>query len=125
MCSSDLALQAVSPSLLSRSAPAAVVAVYAQATTLTLAAIVASQDGNVLACRSETTSIWRLGLFSNPLIWAGIAFEWCLITAIITLPILQGIFSTAPLSLEQVLFLLLCPPTLLGLEELRKALMKS
>ncbi|MBU6228358.1 MAG: cation-transporting P-type ATPase [Cyanobacteria bacterium REEB459] len=119
------ALQAVSPSLLSRSAPAAVVAIYAQATTLTLAAIVASQDGNVLACRSETTSIWRLGLFSNPLIWAGIAVEWVLITAIISLPALRDIFSTAPLSLEQVLFLLLCPPTLLGLEELRKTVMKS
>ncbi len=118
-------LQAISPSLLSRSAPAVVVAIYAQATTLTLAAIVASQDGNVLACRSEITSIWRLGLFSNPLIWAGIAFEWILITAIVTLPPLQRIFSTAPLSPGQWAILLLCPPILLGLEEGRKVLSRS
>lgn len=122
----DLAsLQAVTPGLLSRSATGPVVAIYAQATTLTLAAIVASQDGNVLACRSEKTSIWRLGLFSNPLIWAGIAFEWVLIIAIITLPPLQRIFSTAPLNVEQWILLFLCPPIMLGLEELRKAVMKS
>jgi magnesium-transporting ATPase (P-type) len=47
--------------------PAPVLFIYAQATTLTLAAIVACQDGNVFACRSERTSIWRLGWFSNPL----------------------------------------------------------
>jgi Ca2+-transporting ATPase len=117
-----VALQAVTASLLSHSAPAPLVAIYAQSTTLTLAAIVAGQSGNVLACRSETTSIWRLGLFSNPLIWAGIAFEWILIAAIVSLPPLQSIFFTAPLNPGQWAILLLCPPILLGLEEGRKAI---
>ncbi|KAB1985690.1 cation transporting ATPase C-terminal domain-containing protein, partial [Haemophilus parainfluenzae] len=79
------ALQAVTPDLLTHSAAAPVLAIYAQATTLTLAAIVACQDGNVFACRSERTSILRLGFFSNPLIWLGIAIEWTLIIAIIEL----------------------------------------
>ena len=61
-------IQAITPDLLAHSATAPVLAVYAQATTLTLAAIVACQNGNVFACRSEKTSIWRLGWFSNPLI---------------------------------------------------------
>lgn len=115
-------LQAVTPSLLTHSATAPVVAIYLQATTMTLAAIVASQDGNVFACRSEHTSMGRLGWFSNPLIWLGIATEWMLMVAIIKLPPLQAIFSTAPLTLGQWALLLLCPPIVLGLEELRKAL---
>lgn len=117
-------IQAVTPALLTHSATAPVLAIYIQATTLTLAAIVASQDGNVFACRSETVSIWRLGWFSNPLIWLGIATEWMLVIAIITLPPLQEIFATAPLNLGQWALLLLCPPLVLGLEELRKRVMR-
>ena len=85
----------------------------------------AGQTGNVFACRSEKIPIWRLGWFSNPLIWLGIATEWILIVAIIKLPPLQAIFSTAPLSLGQWVMLLICPPIVLGLEELRKAMMRK
>jgi Ca2+-transporting ATPase len=120
-----VALQAVTASLLSHSAPASLVAIYAQSTTLTLAAIVAGPSANVLACRSETGSIGRLGLFSNPLIWGGILFEWILIAAIVSLPPLQSIFFTAPLKPGQWAILLLCPPILLGLEEGRKAIARS
>lgn len=116
------ALQAVTPSILSHSANAATVAIYAQATTMTLATIVACQDGNVFACRSETTSIGRLGLFSNPLIWLGIAIEWILVLLITNSPVLTGIFATAPLAPWQWLLLLVCPPLILGAEELRKGI---
>ncbi|MFQ4136157.1 cation-translocating P-type ATPase [Nodosilinea sp. PGN35] len=114
------ALQAVTPALQADSATAPVVAIYLQATTLTLAAIVACQSGNVFACRSETVPVGRLGWWSNPMIWLGLGVEWALIAAIITLPPLQRIFSTAPLTPGQWALLLLCPPLVLGLEELRK-----
>jgi len=113
-------LQAVTPEILTHTADAATIGIYAQATTMTLAAIVACQDGNVFACRSEQTSIFRLGFFSNRLIWIGIAFEWLLILSIIYVPSLQHIFSTAPLFPWQWLLLLTCPPILLFAEELRK-----
>ncbi|WP_242049384.1 cation-transporting P-type ATPase [Aulosira sp. FACHB-615] len=113
-------LQALSPSILSHSASAATMAIYHQATTMTLAVIVACQDGNVFACRSERFSILRLGFFSNRLIWAGIAVEWCLILSIIYSPTLQTIFSTAPLQPSYWLILLLCPPFILIADELRK-----
>ncbi|MEA5508806.1 cation-transporting P-type ATPase [Crocosphaera sp. UHCC 0190] len=113
-------LQALSPAILSHSADAATMALYAQATTATLAAIVACQDGNVFACRSERVSIFRLGFFSNRLIWLGIAIEWLLILSIIYITPLQKIFSTAPLLPWQWLMLLTCPLLLLGAEELRK-----
>jgi Ca2+-transporting ATPase len=118
-------LQAVTPAILARTANATTIGIYAQATTMTLAAIVACQDGNVFACRSERTSIFRLGFFSNRLIWIGIAFEWLLILSIIYFPSLQHIFSTAPLFPWQWLLLLTCPPILLFAEELRKKWIRS
>ncbi|BAY17388.1 cation-transporting ATPase, E1-E2 type [Anabaenopsis circularis NIES-21] len=116
-------LQAISPSILSHSASAATMAIYYQATTMTLAVIVACQDGNVFACRSERFSILRLGFFTNRLIWIGIAVEWFLILSIIYSPTLQTIFSTAPLQPSYWLILLLCPPFILIADELRKRLM--
>ncbi|QYX31427.1 cation-translocating P-type ATPase [Sphaerospermopsis torques-reginae] len=113
-------LQALSPSILSHSANAATMAIYHQATTMTLAVIVACQDGNVFACRSERFSILRLGFFTNRLIWAGIAIEWILILSIIYSPTLQKIFSTAPLKPSYLLMLLFCPPLILIADELRK-----
>ncbi|MBD2134440.1 cation-transporting P-type ATPase [Sphaerospermopsis sp. FACHB-1094] len=113
-------LQALSPSILSHSANAATMAIYHQATTMTLAVIVACQDGNVFACRSERFSILRLGFFTNRLIWAGIAVEWILILSIIYSPTLQNVFSTAPLKPSYLLMLLFCPPLILIADELRK-----
>jgi potassium/sodium efflux P-type ATPase len=119
------ALQAIAPSILSRTADPTITFIYAQATTMTLAIIVACQDGNVFACRSERTSIFRLGFFSNPFIWLGIATEWILIVSIIEITPLRQVFSTEPLTPWQWLLLLLCPPILLGAEELRKARLRK
>ncbi len=113
-------LQAMNSAILAHSANVTQMAIYHQATTVTLAAIVACQDGNVFACRSERTSIFRLGFFSNRLIWLGIAVEWVLILSIIYVPPLQKIFATAALSSLQWSMLILCPPLLLMADEVRK-----
>lgn len=117
-------LQAINSAILAHSANATQMAIYYQATTVTLAAIVACQDGNVFACRSERVSIFRLGFFSNRLIWLGIAVEWALILSIIYIPPLQKIFVTAPLSPVQWLILLLCPPLILMADEVRKRIVQ-
>ena len=118
-------LQAIAPTILAKTANPEITFIYAQATTMTLAIIVACQDGNVFACRSERTSIFRLGFFSNPFIWLGIAVEWILIVSIIEISQLRQIFSTAPMTTWQWLFLLICPPILLGAEELRKFFLRD
>lgn len=119
----DLAeLQAISPAILSRTADASTMIIYQQATTATLATIVACQDGNVFACRSERVSIFRLGFFSNRLIWLGIAVEWLLVLAIVYLSPLAAIFATEPLVAWQWLILLAYPLLLLAADELRKFL---
>lgn len=118
-------LQALTPSILSHSADASTMIVYNQAMTMTLAAIVAAQVGNVFACRSERVSIFRLGFFSNRLIWLGIATEWMLILSIIYLAPLQSIFSTIALQPMQWLALLVCPPIVLLADECRKQVMRE
>ena len=118
-------LQAIAPAILSHTTNPEITFIYAQATTMTLAIIVACQDGNVFACRSEQTSIFRIGFFSNPFIWLGIATEWILIISIIEFLPLRQIFATAPLTTWQWLLLLICPPILLGAEELRKSFLRN
>jgi magnesium-transporting ATPase (P-type) len=118
-------LQGMTSAILARSGTATQMATYHQATTVTLAAIVACQVGNVFACRSERTSIFSLGFFSNRLIWLGIAVEWALILSIIYFPPLQKVFATAPLSPWQWLMLLLCPPLILIADEIRKKIVQA
>jgi len=118
-------LQAMTSPILARSGTATQMAIYHQATTMTLVVIVACQIGNVFACRSERTSIFRLGFFSNPLIWLGIAVESVLILSIIYFPPLQKVFATAPLSTWQWSLLIFCPPLILIADEIRKKIVFS
>lgn len=48
---------------------------YMQAATACLTAIIVTQVANVFACRSFRESLFSIGLFSNRLIFIGIAFE--------------------------------------------------
>jgi magnesium-transporting ATPase (P-type) len=96
--------------------------VYRQATTLTLAAIVFCQIGMVLNCRTERQSLFKVGLFSNKTVLKGIVFEILLISLIIYVPFLQGIFQTAPIGIKEWVFLIVLPPLIVLIEEIRKAI---
>lgn len=95
--------------------------VYRQATTMTLAAIVFCQVGMVLNCRTEAQSVFKVGLFSNKTVVQGIIFEILLINAIIYVPFLQNVFQTVPIGIKDWLFLIILPPIILFIEEIRKA----
>ncbi|NJO39181.1 MAG: cation-transporting P-type ATPase [Cyanobacteria bacterium RU_5_0] len=113
-------IQRVTPAILAHTADPTVTAIYRQATTMTLAAIVACQVGNIFACRSDRASIFRIGWFSNRLVWVGIAVELVLLLAIVNIVPLSQIFATNSLTSWQWLVLLVCPPFVLGAEEVRK-----
>lgn len=97
---------------------------YATATTMSLAGIVACQVGNVFACRSEHESIWRTGLGGNRLMLIGIAVEIGALLLLIHVPVLAGVFGLAPLEATHWLLLATFPPLLLAAEELRKAIVR-
>ncbi|OGL13928.1 MAG: hypothetical protein A3K12_08960 [Candidatus Rokubacteria bacterium RIFCSPLOWO2_12_FULL_71_19] len=93
---------------------------YRRATTMTLAGIVATQVGNVFACRTDRESAFRAGLFRNRAVLLGIAAEIGLLLALIWVPPLRHVFGLAPLELEEWGLLLLFPPMMLALDESRK-----
>lgn len=95
--------------------------VYIQATTMTLAGIVFAQIGQVMNCRTERTSVFKIGLLSNRQIVVGIVFEVALIVFLTVFPPLQGVFHTAPLGWQDYVFLCCIPPVVVAIEEARKA----
>jgi potassium/sodium efflux P-type ATPase len=113
-------LQQVTPAILAHTAEPAVTAIYRQSTTMTLAVIVACQVGNLFACRSDLRSAFRQSWSNNSLLWFGICFECVALFAFIDFPPFRYIFATAALEPRHWLLVLVCPPLLLGAEELRK-----
>jgi magnesium-transporting ATPase (P-type) len=89
---------------------------------MTLAAIVFCQIGMVLNCRTENQSVFKVGIFSNKQILFGIAIEILLISAVIYVPFLQEIFSTAPIGWKDWAALIVIPIPVVLLEEMRKAI---
>ena len=88
---------------------------------MTLAGIVFAQIGQVMNCRSEKTSVFKIGLFANRQIMIGIVFEVALIVFLTIFPPLQGVFHTAPLAWQDYVFLCCIPPIVIAIEEARKA----
>lgn len=115
-------LQRVTPMILDHRAEPTVTAIYRQATTVALATIVACQVGNLFACRSEWVSVSRLRWSENRLLWIGLGSEVLALLGFIYLPGLREVFGTASPQPWHWLGLMVCPPLLLGAEELRKAI---
>lgn len=93
---------------------------YMQATTACLTAIIVTQVANIFACRSFRESVFRIGFFSNRLIFAGIASELVLQLFIVYHPWGNKIFSTYPISLKIWLVLIPFAFILFAAEEMRK-----
>ena len=63
---------------------------YQQATTMTFLSMVACQVGTAFAARTERASLRSIGVFSNPLLLWGVAFELVLTAVLIYVPGLPG-----------------------------------
>ena len=97
---------------------------YMMATTMTFAGVVATQVGAVMGCRTETSSIFRLGFFTNRLVLWGIAVELALLGILIYTPFLQPIFNTAPIGLQEWVYLFAWTPVIFLLDEFRKVILR-
>ncbi len=94
---------------------------YREALTMTQAGIVVSQFFNSFAVRTDRESLWRVGILSNPaLIGAGV-IGLSFMAAVSYVPLLQGVFHTAPLRLSDWLILIAFGAFLLVADESRKA----
>jgi sodium/potassium-transporting ATPase subunit alpha len=91
-----------------------------QGTTATFLGIVVMQVANVFACRTQSDSVFKGGIFSNSIILWGIMAEIILSAFIIYHPWGNEIFSTAPIPLTTWLILIPFVFLLFFAEELRK-----
>ncbi|SEM22254.1 Ca2+-transporting ATPase [Syntrophus gentianae] len=63
-----------------------------------------TQLGNVLAIRSERESLFKIGLFSNSYLLGAVLLTFLLQMATVYVPVLNPVFKTVPLTLEETLF---------------------
>jgi len=94
--------------------------VWSMATSMTLTCIVCSQIGAVFCCRTNQSSIFSIGLFTNRLILVGVICEILLLASLLYIPFLNGIFNTAPLGLMEIGFALSWVPIMIFLDEMSK-----
>jgi magnesium-transporting ATPase (P-type) len=78
---------------------------YVSATTVAFAGIVACQVGTAWAARTEHARLRDIGVWSNPLLLWGIAFELAFLAFLLYVPPVADVFGTAPLSWEWLLLL--------------------
>lgn len=71
--------------------------------TMVFTVLTLSQMAHVLAIRSETESLWRLGLASNRPLLGAVLLTFVLQLATIYVPVLNPVFKTEPLSLVELL----------------------
>ncbi|MEU5714685.1 cation-transporting P-type ATPase [Streptomyces sp. NPDC020403] len=94
---------------------------YVTATTGTFAGIVMCQVGTAFAARTDHASLRAIGLWTNPLLLWGIAFELGFTGALIYLPPLQSLFGTDALPPDVLLIIMSFPFVVWGTDELRRA----
>lgn len=98
---------------------------YHQATTMTLSAIVFCQIAAALNARTQDTSLFEVGIFSNHRVNFGIFFEIILLVLLMYTPIFRSVFQTAPLTVDEWILLACLPIPIVLLEELRKFIFRQ
>ena len=94
--------------------------VYTKGVTMTFAGIVVAQAGNVLACRTSKQSIFRTSIATNKWIIFGIISQISILALIVYVPLLQQVFGTTALGLNDWVFLIGLALIVLFAEEIRK-----
>jgi magnesium-transporting ATPase (P-type) len=97
---------------------------YGMVTAITLAGVVATQVGSVFACRTDRTSIFKIGFTTNRMVLYGITGELILLVLLVYVPFFQGIFSTGPLDLIDWVYVFAWTPVIFFADELRKAFLR-
>jgi calcium-translocating P-type ATPase len=97
---------------------------YLEATTMTFFGMVMSQIGTAFAARTDRASLRSIGVFSNPLLLWGIAFELLLAALFIYAPPFQSILGTAALKPDALAFAIPFPFIVWGADELRRLLVR-
>jgi Ca2+-transporting ATPase len=78
--------------------------IVSEAQTMAVTTVIMFQVFYMLSCRSLKDSVFKIGLFSNKMVFIGIAVVLALQALFIYAPPMQAIFSTFPLTAQSLLF---------------------
>lgn len=95
------------------------------ARTMTLITMAMFQWFNAWNCRSQAKSIFQIGFFANPWLLLAIGLVFFLQIVVTSLPFMQHIFKTVPLSPAEWLLVLAISSSVVILEELRKWVVRT
>jgi calcium-translocating P-type ATPase len=98
---------------------------YLRATTACLSAIIVMQIVSVYLCRSSVRSVFSMRLLDNRLIVAGIGLELASLLLVNYVPLANSLIGTAAVPPMLWLFLVPFAAAMLGLEELRKWIVRQ
>ena len=91
---------------------------------MTFLGMVAGQIGTAFAARTDRASLRSVGVFSNPLLLWGIAFELALAALLIYTPTFQDLLGTAALTPDMIAFVVPFPFIVWGADEIRRWLVR-
>jgi magnesium-transporting ATPase (P-type) len=91
-----------------------------EAQTMAVTTVILFQVFYLLNCRSLRDSVLRIGLWSNPAVYVGIAALLALQAAFVYLPAMNAVFGTAPLNADALLKSLAVASTVLFAISLEK-----
>jgi len=94
--------------------------VYIKGVTMMFAGIVLGQVGNVIACRTSKQSIFKTSITKNKWILVGILAQVSILSLLVYVPVMQGLFGTTGLGLTDWLYLFLITLAVIFAEEVRK-----
>jgi magnesium-transporting ATPase (P-type) len=97
---------------------------YQQATTMTLLGMITGQVGTAFAARTDRASLRSVGVWSNPLLLWGIAFELGLAALLIYAPPFQQLLGTAALTPDMLAVVAPFPAIVWGADEIRRWLLR-
>ncbi|MFI6360060.1 cation transporting ATPase C-terminal domain-containing protein [Streptomyces sp. NPDC050743] len=86
---------------------------------MTFLGMIAGQIGTAFAARTDRASLRSIGVFTNPLLLWGIAFEPALAAVFIYTPPLQALLGTAALTPRMLALVVPFPFIVWGADELR------
>ena len=90
--------------------------------TMVFTVLCLTQLGHVLAIRSEKESLFKIGLFSNKYLLGAVVLTFILQMATIYVPVLNRIFKTEPLTLQELMITLALSSVVFFAVEIEKAI---
>jgi P-type Ca2+ transporter type 2C len=93
--------------------------------TMVFTVLCLSQMGHVLAIRSEKESLFKIGIFSNPLLLGAVALTFALQMATIYVPFLQPVFKTEALSADELILCIVLSTVVFFAVEIEKWLVRK